>query len=105
MAKVDFVSLDVYFKIKDPKNEKDDLYASVSVSDVSNINELTGTQIADDLLHSVQNFVESVGASMKDVVVISRNEYDAATVSDGLEVVDTSKEDEWSDLYRDFYNA
>lgn len=46
MAKVDFVSLDVYFKIKDPKDEKDDLYASVSVSDVSNINELTGTQIA-----------------------------------------------------------
>lgn len=105
MAKVDFVSLDVYFKIKDPKDAKDDLYASVSVSDVSNINELTGSQIADDLLHSVQNFVESVGASMKDVVVISRNEYDAATASDGLEVADTSKEDEWSDLYRDFYNA
>lgn len=105
MAKVDFVSLDVYFKIKDPKDANDDLYASVSVSDVSNINELTGTQIADDLLHSVQNFVESVGASMKDVVVISRNEYDAATVSDGLEVADTLKEDEWSDLYRDFYNA
>lgn len=105
MAKVDFVSFNVYFKIKDPKDAKDDLYASVSVSDVSNINELTGTQIADDLLHSVQNFVEAVGASMKDVVVVSRNEYDAATASDGLEVADSSENDEWSDLYRDFYNA
>lgn len=105
MAKVDFISFNVYFKIKDPKDAKDDLYASVSVSDVSNINELTGTQIADDLLHSVQNFVEAVGASMKDVDIVSESEYDAATVSDGLEVADTSKEDEWSDLYRDFYNA
>lgn len=42
---------------------------------------------------------------MKDVVVISRNEYDAATASDGLEVADSSENDEWSDLYRDFYNA
>lgn len=45
MAKVDFVSLNVYFKIKDPKDAKDDLYASVSVSDVKNIGELTGHKL------------------------------------------------------------
>lgn len=105
MAKVDFVSLNVYFKIKDPKDAKDDLYASVSVSDVKNIGELTGAQIADDILRVVQDFAESVGVSMEDIDIVSESEYDAATVSDGLEVADTSKEDEWSGLYRDFYNA
>ena len=70
MAKVDFVSLNVYFKIKDPKDAKDDLYASVSVSDVKNIGELTGAQIADDILRVVQDFAESVGVSMEDIDIV-----------------------------------